>query len=77
MADDLFPLDMHDGPVCEEEEEEEVSCEQEQVSNTKPIPPAIRVREKICYEIQHPSQIATVLLTGSLPQVLFLSGFVS
>ena len=33
MADDLFPLDMHehDGPVCEEEEEEGVPCEDEQV----------------------------------------------
>jgi hypothetical protein len=32
MADDLFPLDMHDGPVCEEEEEEEgMPCEGQQV----------------------------------------------
>ena len=32
MADDLFPLDMHDGLTCEEEEEEEVPAEDEQVS---------------------------------------------
>ena len=31
MADDLFPLDMHDGPVCEEEEEDGMPCEDEQV----------------------------------------------
>ena len=33
MADDLFPLDMHDGPVCEEEEEDGMPCEDEQVKN--------------------------------------------
>ena len=31
MADDLFSLDMHDGPVCEEEEEEGMPCEGQQV----------------------------------------------
>ena len=36
MADDLFPLDMHDGPVCEEEEEEEgMPCEGQQVKKRK------------------------------------------
>ena len=37
MADDLFPLDMHDGPVCEEEEEEGMPCEDEQVRKAKKL----------------------------------------
>lgn len=37
MADDLFPLDMHDGPVCEEEEEEGMPCEDEQVKKLRSL----------------------------------------
>ena len=37
MADDLFPLDMHNSPVCEEEEEEGIPCEDEQVRKAKKL----------------------------------------
>ena len=46
MADDLFPLDMHDGPTCEEEEEEEVPAEDEQVSRLTKVDFISKISDK-------------------------------
>ena len=67
MADDLFPLDMHDGPVCEEEEEEGVPCEDEQVKSLSLV--------SYCYKAQSvlPNMISTRVRGGHLVRFVYTS----